>query len=275
MKSLGICIGATTLSTVGLLTDRDNRISTTDIFIEPHNGNPQNTFLKILSELNIDSYSKVAVTGRKFRHFINLSSISEPEAVETALLHLNGEGKHFNAIVSAGGETFMVYALGKDGRITSVQTGNKCASGTGEFFLQQIRRMGIPLKEAINIAQTEEPYMVSGRCSVFCKSDCTHATNKGVPKGRVAAGLCQMMAGKVLEIIKQIPREDILIIGGTSQNSVMIDYLEREITNLVVPKEAPYFEALGCALWALNNETVPFPETENLFKSEQDPFFYL
>ncbi|MDO9529186.1 MAG: acyl-CoA dehydratase activase [Syntrophales bacterium] len=275
MKSLGICIGATTLSTVGLSIDTDNSISTTDIFTEPHNGNPQETLLKALAELNINNYSRIAVTGRKFRNFVNLSSISEPEAVEVALFHLNGKQKRFNAIVSIGGETFMVYALGKDGRITSVQTGNKCASGTGEFFLQQIRRMGITLDEAINIAQTEEPYTVAGRCSVFCKSDCTHATNKGVPKGRVAAGLCQMMAGKVLEIIKQIPRKDIMVIGGTSQNSVMIDYLEREITNLVVPKEAPYFEALGCALWALNNETIPFPETENLFKSEQDPFFYL
>ncbi len=275
MKSLGICIGATTLSTVGLSIDTDNSISTTDIFTEPHNGNPQETLLKTLAKLNINNYSRIAVTGRKFRNFVNLSSISEPEAVEAALLHLNGDGKRFNAIVSIGGETFMVYALGKDGRIRSVQTGNKCASGTGEFFLQQIGRMGITLEEAVNIAQTEEPYTVSGRCSVFCKSDCTHATNKGVPKKRITAGLCQMMAGKVLEIIKQIPRKDLMIIGGTSQNSVMIDYLQREITNLVVPKEAPYFEALGCALWALNNETVPFPETENLFKNEKDPFFYL
>jgi len=275
MKSLGICIGATTLSTVGLHTGRDGSISTTDIFIEPHNGNPQETLLKTLKELDIDSYSKIAITGRKFRHFVNLSSISEPEAVETALFHLNGTGKHFNAIISAGGETFMVYALGKDGRITSVQTGNKCASGTGEFFLQQIRRMGISLGKAISIAQTEEPYMVSGRCSVFCKSDCTHATNKGVSKGRVVAGLCQMMAGKILEITKQIPRKDIIIIGGTSQNTVMINHLKKEITNLVVPKEAPYFEALGCALWALNNGTAPFPEMKNLLKKERDPFFYL
>ena len=275
MKSLGICIGASTLSIVELLADRDGRISTTDTFIEPHNGNPQKTILKTLKELDINSYSGVAVTGRKFRQFVNLSSISEPEAVEAALLHLNGAGKHFNAIVSAGGETFMVYRLAKDGRITSAQTGNKCASGTGEFFLQQIRRMGISLDEAINCAQTEEPYMVSGRCSVFCKSDCTHATNKGVPKGRVVAGLCRMMAGKILEIIKQIPRRDIIIIGGASQNSVMIDHLKKEITNLVVPREAPYFEALGCALWALNNETAPFPKAENLFKREQDPFFYL
>lgn len=37
------------------------------------------------------------------------------------------------------------------------------------------------------------------------KSDLTYATNKGVPKGRIAAGLCKMMAGKIVEIIKQIP----------------------------------------------------------------------
>ncbi|GAJ01986.1 unnamed protein product, partial [marine sediment metagenome] len=140
MKSLGICIGATTLSTVGLHAGKDGNISTTNIFIKPHNGNPQKALLKSLKELDTDSYSRIAVTGRKFRHFVNLSSISEPEAVETALFHLNGTGKHFNAIISVGGETFMIYVLGKDGRITSVQTGNKCASSTGEFFLQQIRR---------------------------------------------------------------------------------------------------------------------------------------
>jgi len=111
MKSLGICIGATTLSTVGLSTDTGNCISTTDIFIKPHNGNPQEALLKTLAELNVNSYSRIAVTGRKFRNFVNLSSISEPEAVEAALFHLNGDGKRFNAIVSTGGETFMVYAL--------------------------------------------------------------------------------------------------------------------------------------------------------------------
>ena len=31
------------------------------------------------------------------------------------------------------------------GRIANVITGNKCASGTGEFFLQQLRRMDVSL----------------------------------------------------------------------------------------------------------------------------------
>lgn len=273
MRSLGICVGASTLSAVGITRDRNCQIHKTFINVRPHNGNPRGVFQEIL--LSENGYDKVAVTGRKFRHAVNLSSISEPEAVESTLLYLNGNQRKLDAVVSAGGETFMVYVLGKDGRICSVQTGNKCASGTGEFFIQQLGRIGISVSEAIHYALKERPYKVSGRCSVFCKSDCTHATNKGVPKGRIAAGLCKMMAGKILEIIKQIPRNDIMIIGGTAQNPVMISYLQKKIRNVIVPEEAPYFEALGSALWALDHQTIELKGRKNLFKEGRTSFFFL
>jgi predicted CoA-substrate-specific enzyme activase len=272
MKSLGICVGASTLSSVELLQDKSGTISVGNIFIQPHNGNPQEALLEILKKSDVTVNSKIAVTGRKFRKYLNLTSLSEPESIETAVSHVYGNGNTINAIVSAGGETFMVYALGKDGRISSIHTGNKCASGTGEFFLQQIRRMAISLEDAVRFAQTEKPYKVSGRCSVFCKSDCTHATNKGIPKEQVAAGLCEMMAGKIVELLQQIPRNNIMIIGGCAQNSVMVGYLKKEIHNLIVPGEAPYFEALGCALWALQKETKPFPGVEYIFDRKKDVF---
>ncbi|MCX5846395.1 MAG: acyl-CoA dehydratase activase [Deltaproteobacteria bacterium] len=275
MKSLGICIGASTLSAVGITRDKDGQIHKTSINVRPHHGNPREALLETLINLGVDGYDRIAVTGRKFRHAVNLSSISEPEAVESALFHLNGNGQNLDAVISAGGETFMVYVMGKDGRICSVQTGNKCASGTGEFFVQQLNRIGISVSEAIHHADEERPYKVSGRCSVFCKSDCTHATNKGVHKGKIVAGLCKMMAGKIIEIIKQIPRNDIMIIGGTAQNPVMVSYLQKEIKNLIVPEEAPYFEALGSALWALDHETVKLPEKKRLFKKGGNSFSIL
>jgi len=261
------------LSAVGVTRDGNCKIHKTSINVRPHNGNPREALHAIL--LSENGYDKIAVTGRKFRHAINLSSISEPEAVESALFYLNGTQQKLDAVISAGGETFMVYVLGKDGRICSVQTGNKCASGTGEFFIQQLGRIGISISEAIQYALEEKPYKVSGRCSVFCKSDCTHATNKGVPKGRIAAGLCKMMAGKILEIIKQIPRNNIMIIGGTAQNQVMVNYLAKEIKNLIVPEEAPYFEALGSALWALDHETTELRDMKGLFKERGNSFYSL
>lgn len=275
MKSFGICIGASTLSIVEVSRDGRDEISTGRILRESHYGNPKQALLDTIETLGIDSESGIAVTGRKFRHFVNLTSIPEPEAVEHAFFHVNGNGPHFNAIVSAGGETFLVYVLGRDGRITSIHTGNKCASGTGEFFLQQIKRLGISLSEAITMARTERPYRVSGRCSVFCKSDCTHATNKGIPKERVTAGLCQMMAGKIVELTKQIPRDNMMLIGGCARNRVMTAYLKDDIENLSIPDEATYFEALGCALWALDHETLPFPGPDGLFKEDHRTFFHL
>jgi predicted CoA-substrate-specific enzyme activase len=220
----------------------------------------------------MESFHRVAVTGRKFRDLLALSSIPEPEAVEFAARYSVPPGLRCPAVVSAGGETFMVYVLGPDGRVTNVKTGNKCASGTGEFFLQQIRRLGVGLEEAAQWAADVEPHPVSGRCSVFCKSDCTHATNKGVPRQKVVAGLCRMMAGKVIELLNRVPRENILLTGGTTRNRMMVEYLKKELPGLVVPKEACAFEALGAALWALENQTLPYPGPKALFTLRKAAF---
>ncbi len=277
MKVLGLCLGASSISVVQMVTDglkTQNRPQVTAYSVHPHEGNIRQTLLSALSGLDVNSFDRIAATGRRFRKFVNLSSIPEPEAVEYAYRFVRPADISCPAVVSAGGETFMVYALDRSGRISNVLTGNKCASGTGEFFLQQLGRMNVSLEEAARWAATEEPYRVSGRCSVFCKSDCTHATNKGIPKSKVTAGLCRMMANKILELLKKVDRRNIMITGGTAHNQMMIAYLRQEIPGLIVPEEAPYFEALGTALWALEHETAPLSSIspEQLFKSEMTSF---
>jgi predicted CoA-substrate-specific enzyme activase len=264
-KVLGICLGASTVSLVEVSTGPNgSRIGRH--WLHTHEGDPKRTLVRALQAIDLKAYDGMAATGRKFRRFVNLTSISEPEAVEHAYPFLKPAGVDCPAVVSAGGETFMVYVLDRAGRIANVVTGNKCASGTGEFFLQQLRRMNVGLEDAAQWAAVEKPHHVSGRCSVFCKSDCTHATNKGIPRSQVTAGLCQMMANKILELLKKVERRDIMVTGGTALNGMMIEYLRREIPGLVVPHEAPFFEALGAALWAGAHPTEAFPGFEGLFK---------
>ncbi|MGD9080833.1 MAG: BadF/BadG/BcrA/BcrD ATPase family protein, partial [Desulfobacterales bacterium] len=288
VKSLGICLGASTVSLVQMEMDqdqrgnRDQRVSGGDhqgskpTLIEyglfPHEGDPKQTLIKALDQLDLSSFDKITATGRKFRKFVNLTSIPEPEAVEYAYQYIKPADVSCPAVISAGGETFMVYALDRAGRISNVITGNKCASGTGEFFLQQLRRMNVSLEEAARWAAVESPHHVSGRCSVFCKSDCTHATNKGIPKSQVTAGLCKMMANKIMELLKKVERRNLMVTGGTARNSMMIEYLKQDIPGLVVPDEAPYFEALGAAIWAFEHDTDPYPGLEDLFHSEISAF---
>jgi len=280
IRSLGLCLGASTVSAVQVeasVRPEPGKSRTcfnphiTGFLTLPHEGDPRRTILSAFEQIG-NSFDKIASTGRRFNKLLNLSTIPEPEAVEYAYRFVKPPKTSSPAIVSAGGETFMVYILSSEGRISNVLTGNKCASGTGEFFLQQLRRMDVSIEEAARWATEEEPHNVSGRCSVFCKSDCTHATNKGVPKSKVASGLCKMMANKILELLKKVKRENIMITGGTTQNRMMIDYLRKEIPGLIIPGEAPYFEALGAALWAIENETQDFPGTKGLFKNEAVSF---
>ncbi len=278
INSLGICLGASTVSLVWMELEqgRDGENKTKPRLVKyslhSHEGNPKQTLLSALKSLDMNSYDRIAVTGRRLHKFVNLSSISEPEAVEYAYRFVKPADVTCPAVVSAGGETFMIYVMDDQGQISNVLTGNKCASGTGEFFLQQLRRMKVTLEEAAEWAATEEPHQLSGRCSVFCKSDCTHATNKGIPKSKVTAGLCKMMAEKILELLKKVQRKNIMIAGGAALNQMMIEYLRKDIAGLIVPEEAPYFEALGVALWAMENETAKFPGMSDLLRTEATLF---
>ena len=272
MKALGICLGASSVTAVGLVRTAEGASLITERQVHAHEGNPRKTLLAVLESLAPETYDRIAVTGRKFRHFVDLTTIGEPEAVEEAYRRVKPPHRDCPAIVSAGGETFMVYVLDRYGRIGNVVTGNKCASGTGEFFLQQLRRMNVSLEEAAQWAADEPPYTVSGRCSVFCKSDCTHATNKGIPKSRVTAGLCHMMADKIMELLKRVSHRDIMVVGGTTQNRTMVDYLNKAIEGLIIPEEAVCFEAMGAAFWALDHPTAPWRGTEALFRPEAAAF---
>lgn len=273
MKSVGFCLGASNVSMV-IIDNSDNKINVIDAISKPHDGNARDLLIKMYNENNLRDVQRIAVTGRKLRNLVNMSSISEPEAIEKSIEYLGDRYNNPQIVVSAGGETFMIYELDKKGKIINVNTGNKCASGTGEFFLQQLKRMNVNVEDAMEIADIEDPHKLAGRCSVFCKSDCTHALNNGEPKGRVVAGLCQMMASKILELIKKTNKEKILIIGGTAKNKIMIDFLKKEKKDLLVAKEADYFEALGTAIWALENET-KISNSNDLFNDGQSSFGYL
>lgn len=277
-QAIGLCLGASTVSVVCVSqADRQkahpaSRPRIVAHHVYPHDGSPHAVLHNVITELEQNGIEKIAVTGRKFRHMLNLSSISEPEAAEYAFSYVKPADKTCPALISAGGETFMVYVLNANGSITNVITGNKCASGTGEFFLQQLRRMDVDIVQASAWAAETPPYPVSGRCSVFCKSDCTHATNKGVPKSEVTAGLGKMMADKILELLKKIDRKNIMIVGGTSKNRMMVHYLNQAIEGLIIPQQAPYFEALGAALWALENTPSQYPGLEHLIISKARHF---
>jgi predicted CoA-substrate-specific enzyme activase len=256
-KSLGICLGASTVS----IAERDG--SDYKFTKIRHDGRVAGVLCDALAG---SLPATIGITGRKFRSLLSLETVSEPEAIELAYGHIRESLPAIDCIVSAGGETFLVYVLDSKGRIRTVHTGNKCASGTGEFFMQQLKRMELSLDEALDATAGSDPYQVAGRCSVFCKSDCTHALNKGREKGAVVAGLCRMMAGKVIELLKKANARRVAVIGGVSRNTMVLDVIRKAYPETFVPAEADCFEALGALLWG-EREGIAAEGTDGLLKN--------
>ena len=268
MHSLGINIGSSNVKVTML---EGNNVLWSEV--EPHEGNFLQTLKKILSSHNIPADIKSLATGTEGRHLLNINSVIEPLCIEEALQHLQYE---INAIVSLGGEDLVVYTIDKNNRIITSFSGNKCASGTGEFFKQQLARMNMHLTDINTIPQQSCVFRLSSRCSVFMKSDCTHRLNKGeANKGDVVLSLSDVMATKVIDFLKRarIVKGKVLLTGGVTQNQYIISYIRERMpqTEFIVPPQAPYFEAYGAALMARDSGSI-LPPLNNLFKHSRIQF---
>jgi predicted CoA-substrate-specific enzyme activase len=249
MAFIGINIGALTVKTVALRSD------TTTALVTPHHGRPLEVLRQMLAAApNVDG-EFYCVSGL-------LGDVTEVTAIQHALREHDG---HFDAVASLGGESFLVYML-LDGRITNVLSHNKCAAGSGEFFIQQIGRMGLALEDAIQRSFAGKVVPLASRCSVHCKSDITHKLNRheATPED-VLHTLHDSMANKVIALLDKGQRElhRVLLIGGVAQNPAMLAALrmKRPEVEFVVRPESVWFEAWGSALLARDTRLHRRPQT--------------
>ncbi|AKI97674.1 acyl-CoA dehydratase activase [Kosmotoga pacifica] len=258
LKSFGVCVGSSSISYYDGI--KGENVS--------HHGNPMEILKELIPRFLRDG--NVIVTGRKAKNMVKLPQIPEVEATEIAYNALRDKYGVVEGIVSAGGENFILYKLNKKGLIAGIYTGSKCASGTGEFFLQQLKRMDVSLDFA-NSIEVDECYELSSRCTVFCKSDCTHALNKCVPKELILNGLGKVMAEKVMELVHKSGVKKIMLVGGTARNKVMVKHLLERI-DLVIPDEALFFEAFGAHVWGKRNSTSVFKVQGKIFMKRSSSF---
>ena len=135
--SLGIDIGSTN---VKICLVRAGSAEWSEV--RAHDGDLAGTIQRILDERGVAPGIPAVVTGQEGRRNFAIPSVIAPVAVEEALQRL---GLDVDAVVSVGGEDLVVYAVDANRHIVNTYAGNKCASGTGEFFAQQLKRMDLEL----------------------------------------------------------------------------------------------------------------------------------
>ncbi len=264
MRSVGINIGSSSLKTV-LLEDGKEIWSE----VIPHEGDFQSAVVNMLAEQNFGEDIPLLVTGTEGRYLVAANSVIEPVCIEKAL---EVKGLDVDAVVCLGGEDLVVYTI-ENRRITNNFSGSKCASGTGEFFKQQLGRMDMTLDQVNDVPVDSKVCSLSARCSVFMKSDCTHKLNKKqATKEDVVVSLSDVMATKVKDFLgrARIKSGRVLLSGGITQNQHLLRFIKERAPEVefIVPQEAAYFEALGAAHLAAEVGT-PLPKADKALKESQ------
>ena len=255
MRSLGINIGSTSLKMALFEYESSDSVEkgrpvwTASV---PHEGDFTAAVYRLLQEGNIPEGVPALVTGNEGRFMFSLSGTLEPLCVEAALRALSIKA---NAVVSMGGEDLIVYSLDSSGKIINNFSGNKCASGTGEFLKQQLARMDMTLDDIDKVSESAKVYSLSTRCSVFMKSDCTHRLNKReATKDDIVLSLSDVMAVKVIDFLKRakITSGTVALTGGITLNRHIVRFIREKAPAIefIIPETAPVFEALGAAVLA-------------------------
>lgn len=260
MQSLGINIGSSSLKMV--LVECGTPVWSASI---PHEGDFGAAVRKLLSEGHISEGTPTLVTGNEGRFMFEAAGTLEPLCVEAAMRELATEA---DAVVSMGGEDLVVYKLDKTGKIINNFSGNKCASGTGEFLKQQLARMDMKLPDIEHVSDDAKVLALSTRCSVFMKSDCTHRLNKSeATKDDIVLSLSDVMAVKVVDFLKRakVTKGRVVLSGGVTLNRHIVRFIRDKAPHIefIVPPTAAVFEAYGAALLAADSGT-PLPSVEKL-----------
>jgi len=263
-RTLGIDIGSVTVKVCLLEEDGTLRHA-----IIPHEGDLETALAAAFEQTGVRTgpVPLAMVTGGTGRKRLALPDLIAPLAIEAGIA-----AQHITprAVVSMGGEDMVVYLLNDAGHIQTSYAGNKCASGTGEFFRQQLGRMALSLEDLDHAVEGAHVVNLSARCSVFMKSDCTHRLNKGeATRGDIALSLSKVMADKAAEFLLKARVSDgiVLLIGGVTRNRHLVQFLRERYPRItfLVPSEAPFFEAFGAAV-AAHSQGKPLPETRMLIR---------
>jgi len=239
----------------------------------PHEGDFGSAVHNLIAEGKIKDGIPALVTGNEGRFMFEVSGTLEPLCVEAALKYLELKP---DAVVSMGGEDLIVYSLDENGKIVNSFSGNKCASGTGEFLKQQLARMDMTLGDIDKVPDTAKVHSLSTRCSVFMKSDCTHRLNKReATKDDIVLSLSDVMAVKVIDFLKRAKATSgkVVLTGGITLNRHIIRFIREKAPQIefIIPDSAPYFEALGAAVMAPKSGS-RLPHVDYLLKANEIRF---
>ncbi|AMJ41372.1 acyl-CoA dehydratase activase [Anaerotignum propionicum] len=223
-----------------------------------HFGKPCEAAKKIISEIALEYKNKrvqILLTGANAKLIVDETWIARDiPSIEKGLSALCPSAK--SAIEIGSQNARFLTRLGED-TPPMFSVNENCAGGTGSFFEDQMYRLGLKTEDYSKIAAKAVAVpRLSGRCSVFAKTDIIHRQQEGVSTPDILLGLCYATIRNLKStIIKNLPVEKpVALCGGIIHNSGVIKAVKEifELTEeeLIVLEECEYIQAIGAASMA-------------------------
>ena len=229
---------------------------------EPHRGNAAATTATLLAamaqELAGHACVGVCATGSAAPSLTGatpgLATLEDVPAIASGVARLF---PRVRSVIAIGGQNaYYIHGIGV-GEVPQFSMNESCASGTGSFFEDQMTRLGLKIEDYSGLvsAATSVP-RISGRCSVFAKTDIIHRQQEGAAVQDILLGLCYAMAKsfKAL-IVRGLPVEaPVALVGGVSLNAGVVRAM-REVfglapDELICDEKTLFAQAVGAALYA-------------------------
>jgi benzoyl-CoA reductase subunit D len=201
----------------------------------------------------VTDVGKVVATGAgKFDVPFADRTVTEPIAAARAARHCLKDAK---TVIDAGADQTRVVTVKEDGGIEELILNQKCGAGLGSQLRYLARRLEMTLDDLGALPpDAAAGAVVNDGCIVFIELDALELLNEGVPARQVAGAINDAVAVRLSMILNDrlVPAADrTVLIGGISKNAAVVNALKtRSGIDFVVPDDAEYGGALGCALLA-------------------------
>lgn len=160
---------------------------------------------------------------------------------------------------------------GEDAKITFYGTtveqrmNGTCAGGTGAFIDQMAILLNTDASGLNEAAKRHKMiYPIAARCGVFAKTDIQPLINDGAAMEDLSASIFQAVVNQTISGLAcgHVIKGKVAFLGGplcflSELRQRFIDTLELTLENIIIPEDAKYFVAMGAAMMAESQETVP------------------
>ena len=160
------------------------------------------------------------------------------------------------SVMEIGGQNAHFVAL-EPGRAPEFAMNESCASGTGSFFEDQMSRLGMRIEDYSSmVSRAKSVPRLSGRCSVFAKTDIIHRQQEGMPVEDILMGLCYAMVRSYrATIVRELPvRSPVVLSGGVALNEGVVRAVGEVFglgeDEVLVSEDLLFVQAAGAALEA-------------------------